>query len=247
MKFDIDEFEFSQNSLNTFKSCPKKFGYKYIDKISWKNDEDEEYYESLETGRDFHLVCERYFSGIPCGNLKEKKEYKNFSKWLERIKKLIPMEKNTEYKTEYGLVTTIRGVRVKVKYDLAIIKEEDGKLKFDIWDWKTENQQIDFNKVNERMQTILYLYTAYKVLPKIYGYEIENIELRMLYYQPDFNSPPVVINYNSERFKSDEKKIEYIIEEIKKSDFSGYNIKSCKWCEFKNICGNGKSEEQKYN
>ena len=69
MNNKLKYFIYSQNSINTYKSCPTKFKYKYIDKINWKYDdiESREYYDSLKVGSEFHLLCERYFSYIPIG------------------------------------------------------------------------------------------------------------------------------------------------------------------------------------
>jgi hypothetical protein len=69
MNKKLNHFRYSQNSINTYKSCPFKFKYKYIDKINWKHDDiqSREYYESLKSGSEFHLLCERYFSNIPLG------------------------------------------------------------------------------------------------------------------------------------------------------------------------------------
>ena len=52
MNNKLKYFIYSQNSINTYKSCPTKFKYKYIDKINWKYDdiESREYYDSLKVG-----------------------------------------------------------------------------------------------------------------------------------------------------------------------------------------------------
>ncbi|MCI7205740.1 MAG: PD-(D/E)XK nuclease family protein, partial [Clostridium sp.] len=46
MNKKLKYFTYSQNSLNTYKSCPFKFKYKYIDNINWKHDDigSREYY-----------------------------------------------------------------------------------------------------------------------------------------------------------------------------------------------------------
>ena len=94
MNSKLKYFIYSQNSINTYKSCPTKFKYKYIDKINWKHDdiESREYYDSLKVGSEFHLLCERYFSNIPLGL----NEYTNpkFKQWIDKIKKLFPMDKD---------------------------------------------------------------------------------------------------------------------------------------------------------
>ena len=93
MNNKLKYFIYSQNSINTYKSCPTKFKYKYIDKINWKYDdiESREYYDSLKVGSEFHLLCERYFSNIPLGL----NEYTNpkFKVWIDKIKNMFPMNK----------------------------------------------------------------------------------------------------------------------------------------------------------
>ena len=84
-------FLYSQNSLNTFKSCPLKFKYKYIDNINWRFDsiESRDYYEGLKSGSEFHLLCERYFKNIPIGeNISEE-----FKLWIEKIKDIIYIDR----------------------------------------------------------------------------------------------------------------------------------------------------------
>ena len=83
MNKKLKYFTYSQNSLNTYKSCPFKFKYKYIDNINWKYDDigSREYYDSLKSGRDFHLLCEIYFANIPIGKCEDKK----FNKLLQKL------------------------------------------------------------------------------------------------------------------------------------------------------------------
>ena len=57
MNRKLKNFLYSQNSINTYKSCPLKFKYKYIDKVNWKQDDDNsrDYYENLKLGKVFSL------------------------------------------------------------------------------------------------------------------------------------------------------------------------------------------------
>ena len=90
MNQKLKYFVYSQNSLNTFKSCPLKFKYKYIDNINWKFDgiESRDYYEGLKSGSEFHLLCERYFKNIPIGeNISEE-----FQLWMQKIKDTIKID-----------------------------------------------------------------------------------------------------------------------------------------------------------
>lgn len=231
---DLKRFVFSQNSLNTFRICPKKFRYKYIDRIGWEKD-DKEYYDSMEMGRDFHLICERYFRNIPIGNLDFDKSGK-FSKWIERIKNIVPIEDEKKYLPEYGVFINIEGVRINAKYDLVVIYTEGGKECIDIWDWKTENRKITYKDASMRMQTTVYMYMAYEAVSKIHGIDKNNVRIRMMYYQPDYADQPVRIEYTDEKISEDRKRIYGIIENIETSDFIPINKNGCKWCEFSRIC-----------
>lgn len=231
---DFSGFEFSQNALNTFRICPKKFGYKYEQGINWKKEDDEEYYNSLKYGREFHLICERYFSNIPIGNFKGNEKFED---WFNKVKKVVPIYEEREYLPEYGLSIKIdEESRLTVKYDLAVIYRENEGLCIDIWDWKTENRKIRYTDLENRMQSIVYMAVAYEVIPKLYGKDSEKARVRMYYYQPEYYSEPIEIRYNEEKFKSDKKKISFIIDEIKKSDFNEKNLDSCKFCEFNMLC-----------
>ena len=132
MNNKLKYFIYSQNSINTYKSCPTKFKYKYIDKINWKYDdiESREYYDSLKVGSEFHLLCERYFSNIPLGL----NEYTNpkFKVWIDKIKNMFPMNKkdNKIYIGDYLKGRLIVVEDEKIKKIIAIESEPNAMILF---------------------------------------------------------------------------------------------------------------------
>lgn len=231
MNEKLKYFSYSQNSINTYKSCSLKFKYKYIDKINWKYDdiESRDYYESLKLGRDFHLICERYFSNIPLGHISEAK----FDKWIEKIKKLVPIEDEFIYLPEYELRYNLEGYNIQAKFDLVIL----GKNSIDIWDWKTESKKIDYKNVENRMQTIVYMFLSKEVIPKLENINIDSNNIKMKYYQPDFDNNPVSISYSDEKHVENRKKIIGYIEMMQKNDYEeNKNKKHCQFCEFNKLC-----------
>lgn len=228
-------FTYSQNSLNTYKSCPFKFKYKYIDNINWKHDDlsSREYYDSLKHGRDFHLLCERYFSSIPIG----KCEDKNFNKWINKIKDLLPIKEENIYLPEYEMNLNLNGRKIVAKIDLVIIQKD----KISLWDWKTENREITYKNAFNRIQSIVYMFLAEEVIRKNFycDYKIESINMN--YYQPALENKPVTIYYNKKLYEENKKIILNIIDDIENADF--YNENSinknknhCKYCEFNKLC-----------
>ena len=191
MNNKLKYFIYSQNSINTYKSCPTKFKYKYIDKINWKYDdiESREYYDSLKVGSEFHLLCERYFSNIPLGL----NEYTNpkFKVWIDKIKNMFPMNKknNKIYLPEYEVRFNLDGSIITAKYDLIIIDENS----IEVWDWKTENVKLEYIKVKDRIQTVVYMFLAKEAVCKIFNLNIDYNNIKMKYYQPQYDDIPIEI------------------------------------------------------
>ncbi|HBG5344007.1 TPA: PD-(D/E)XK nuclease family protein [Clostridioides difficile] len=262
MNDKLKYFSYSQNSINTYKSCPLKFKYKYIDRINWKNDDigSREYYEILKTGRDFHLICERYFSNIPLGIYfnEDDKNSKKFLKWIENIKKVVPIEEGKTYLPEYEVRMTLNGDTIQAKYDLVVI----GNGNIEIWDWKTESKKIDYKNVENRIQTIVYMFLAKEVIPKVLKMDINVKDINMRYYQPEFDDLPITISYAKEKHEANKCKIQNYISMIKNTNYEEHtyedklyngiekvynkeermccrNKKHCKYCEFNKLC-NGK-------
>ena len=236
MESKLNNFIYSQNSINTYKSCPLKFKYKYIDKINWRQDDigSREYYESLVVGSEFHLLCERYFSNIPLG-INENTNPK-FIRWIDKIKKLLPMCSETRhmmYLPEYEIRYSIDGNIITAKYDLIIIKDNS----IEIWDWKTENKKVDYKNAQNRIQTIVYMLLAKEVIPKLYNIDVDFKDISMKYYQPEFEDEPITISYTEEIHNSYKKRIIDYINMMKESKYlTSKNTNHCKYCEFNKLC-----------
>lgn len=238
MNSKLINFLYSQNSINTYKSCPLKFKYKYIDKVNWKQDDENsrEYYENLKLGTDFHLICERYFSNIPTGI--EHSQNRDFHIWLDKIKRLIPIDNNKIYLPEYEVRYKLGDVNIQAKYDLIILDDNS----ISIWDWKTENRRLDYKNVESRMQTIIYLLLATEVIPKLYNENLSYENINMNYYQPEYYNEPITIKYSEEKYIQSKKNVKDYIDVIKNTCYEDEsnlkNDKHCKFCEFNKLCNN---------
>lgn len=236
MNNKLKYFTYSQNSLNTYKSCPFKFKYKYIDNVNWRYDDlgSREYYDSMKYGRDFHLLCERYFSNLPIGNNDDK-----FDVWMKNIERLLPLKEENIYFPEYEVRLKFGDSEILAMYDLVIIEPN----KISLWDWKTENREISYKNAENRMQTIVYMFLAEEVIRKQFytNYNIENISMN--YYQPELNNRPITITYNENLHRDNTLKIARFIDSIENTDFDDEiniikNKNHCKYCEFNKLCNN---------
>lgn len=253
MNKKLKNFTYSQNSLNTYKVCPTKFKYKYIDNINLNIGEVEnrDYYESLKLGRDFHLVCERYFRKIPTG-LSSGNE--KFERWIKKIKKVVPIKDENIYLPEYEVRLRLGENNIQAKYDLVVI----GKNTISIWDWKTEAKKIEQRNLENRMQTIVYMFLAKEVIPKLLDVEVDYKNIKMNYYQPEFYVDPITINYSEEKHNINKNKILSLMDIVQRTVFEEEDYKdicentidliknkdNCKFCEFNKLC-NGQEVDYK--
>ena len=235
MNSKLKNFIYSQNSINTYKTCPLKFKYKYIDNISWRYDDfsANEYYKGLKKGREFHLLCERYFSNIPLGEINDDK----FNKWISKVKKVLPIKEGYTYLPEYEIRLSLNGNKILAKYDLVVI----GENKIEIWDWKTESKEINYKNVENRIQTILYLVLSKEVIGNLLNINIPSENISMKYYQPEFDDGPICITYNDEKHKEYINKINQYITLIQKTNYKNEqeiykNDRHCSYCEFNKLC-----------
>lgn len=238
MNKKLENFLFSQNSINTYRSCPLKFKFKYVDKLNWKQDDEgsRDYYENLKLGSDFHLICERYFSNIPTGI--EFLNNEEFNIWLEKIKRLIPIKDDKLYLPEYEVRYSLNNFKIQAKFDLVVVDKDS----ISIWDWKTENRKIEYKDVENRVQTLVYLFLASETIGKIYNLDIDYENIKLSYYQPAYYNEPITITYSNEKHNINKKQLENYIGNILNTNYDEEknmkNIKHCKFCEFNKLCNN---------
>ncbi|MHC1683795.1 MAG: PD-(D/E)XK nuclease family protein [Clostridiaceae bacterium] len=233
---------YSQNSLNTYIQCPFKFFLKYKKSLSWKKDDDsdKEYFNSLESGLNFHMICERYYSNLPTGV----GEGSEFYTWLERVKEVVPIEDGVRYLPEFEIRYNFENFILFSKLDLLKVSSD----KIEIYDWKTENRILTYEKARNRLQTIIYLFIIGENAKLVYDEEIELDSITMNYYQPNLDAEPIVIRYNQEKHLENKAYIKGILSKINDLDEQTMvkNHKHCKICEFNYYCNNDIVEFQEY-
>jgi len=231
-------FYFTQNSLNTFKTCPFKFKKRYIDNIKWQDEENSELTDHAAFGTDFHKIAQRYFMGIPVFEesfLDNKELYNAFI----NLKDYFPLKSEFKYYPEYSLRFSDGLIRLEANIDLIIEKENE----IEIWDWKT-NAKSDSEKYRDSLQTKIYMAVLKKCCKSVFKKDFSNI--KMGYFSPERKEEIVSINYSDEKFKKDEKYLSDLIEKVYNFEWEKFNrdnyIKQCKFCEFLVFCDSIKKE-----
>lgn len=242
-----DYFLYTQHSLATFDSCPLKFRKRYLENLKWDSFPDERIKRSLERGRMFHLLAQRYFMGIDKEPEESFKEYPELYHWLAELRKGFKMLPEYRYLPEYKLRMCSGIFKLEANFDLLIADN----CRIEIWDWKThgndgKNSAKAAKRLMNSLQTMVYMFVLKEQSRLITGREIECENIAMNYWQPD---PPGIvarINYSKslhESFKSSlEKKIRKILEYDYTSFDKNLYVKSCPYCEFNWLCNNEKTD-----
>ncbi|MBV4436929.1 PD-(D/E)XK nuclease family protein [Clostridium tyrobutyricum] len=233
----LEYFYYSQTSLNIFRTCPMKFKLKYIDNISWKRDDfiESGYYDNIEIGLYFHLICERYFSRLPIGKLDKNQ---NLSKWVDFLQETFLLYDENTYLTEYEIKMKLNIIKLQAKYDLIVIKP-GGKI--EIYDWKTENRKLSPGEMENRIQTLVYLYVISENAEKLFGINTKFEDISMTFWQPQYAGNILNIKYSEHKHSEGEKYLKKLIDTINSYDFNcNFNKEvyrsKCKFCEFNYIC-----------
>ena len=254
------QFCYTQQSLTAFENCPLKFKKRYMEGLNWDSLPDEASKASLDRGNSFHLLAQRYFSGIPHGLNENARDYEILIKWMRNLESYFPIRPDSVYLPEHTLRSELGGLNLEANFDLIVI--EDGQLR--IWDWKTHGSRSGSGfkqdetglinmkkKLENSLQTMVYLYVLQE---QVIGDEgtgyLSQIKgksaLCMKYWQPE---PPHVIaeiDYDTKTHESFRSHLLQLLNKICGYDYSAFDkslySKHCKLCEFNWFCNGLKTE-----
>lgn len=205
---------FSPNMLKTFETCPQKYYFKYIEKISvpQKNN-------LFEKGKKVHALANYYLRGDDISKMEKALNSEELKLW--KILKQNEFFNKTYVNSEYNLSCKVDNYWIGGRLD-ALMKDDKN---YYILDYKTgsipKNPEYDY-------QTVTYLLCA----SKMYG---DNIKFVYIDLKNNQNS---IINFNSTKAQEYEKRITDICNKITNTQFSEEieHSKICDFCEYKKIC-----------
>lgn len=205
---------FSPNMLKTFETCPKKYYFKYIEKISVPQKSN-----LFEKGKKVHALANYYLRGDDISKMGKALNSEELKLW--EILKQNEFFNKTYVNSEYNLSCKVDNYWIGGRLD-ALMKDDKN---YYILDYKTgsipKNPEYDY-------QTITYLLCA----SKMYG---DNIKFVYIDLKNNQNS---IINFNSTKAQEYEKRITDICNKITNTQFSEEieHSKICDFCEYKKIC-----------
>ena len=209
---------FSPNMLKTFEECPKKYEFRYIQKLSVPVET-----KVFEKGKKIHALAHYYLRGDDITKMISALTEEENVVWQSLISNEYFQKQYVN--SEYNLNCRVGNFWIGGRLD-AFMKSENN---YYILDYKTGSvpkyPETDF-------QTIIYLLCAKEILQKGWG---NNFNLSFVYINLKDNQN-ILIPYRDDKEKIFRDKIISTCNKIETTREYCKNTEACKYCEYSKFC-----------
>jgi hypothetical protein len=238
-------FQFSQNNLQDYVDCPRRFELRYLLRCQWPALQSEPVLEMehhLEQGSRFHQMAHQHTLGIPVDQLSILAQDPDLQRWWNNYLHTAPFKALTgQHLPEYTLTSSFANYRLIAKYDLVVI---DPSQRAVIMDWKTSVRKPSRFNLKDRLQTRLYPFLLVEAGAYLNGNQpILPDQVEMIYWFTDFPDEPEHFVYSQVEYQSDRAYLLQLIQEIHDHKEGQYlftaSEKRCLFCSYRSLCDRG--------
>lgn len=237
-----DNFIFSQNSLQNYINCKRRFYLEEIQQLQWPALESEParlQEERTALGAEFHLICNQYFCGVPETAIRESIESPEILRWWNAFVGL-GLQPAPHLQPEKAITVPFLNYRLTVQYDLLITNQGDHFL---IYDWKTNLKQPQRARMVKRMQTMIYPIVLQIFCETNYPKNARSENIEMIYWYPAFPDQPIKFSYDQITYTRQKSELETLISEIMQNEEEEFSltekISHCIFCQYRSFCDRG--------
>lgn len=238
-----ETFQFSQNNLQDYIDCPRRFQLRYLLQQKWPALQSEPVQDQearMQQGQAFHQMVYQHLSGLPPEALVPCSSDPDLCKWWGNYLMHPPKSLPAQRYPEFALSAYFAGYRIIAKYDLLAV--EPGK-RILIVDWKTSRKKPSRLSLEQKMQTRLYRLLAVLAGGRLMGCEVKPEQVQMVYWFAEHPQEPEYYPYDWEQYEADRREISRVIGQItstqEKTWFLTVKDKSCLFCTYRSLCGRG--------
>jgi len=237
-----DVFQFSQQSLQDYTDCERRFQLKYIDGQRWPAAESEpidEHERLMKLGEQFHLLVQQHKLGIDADLLAPSDP--ELRLWWDNYLRFPPENLPALHKPEVILSTPIADQRLLARFDLLAIEPGERIV---IVDWKTTRKRPPRESLITRMQTKVYLYVVAEAGQRHFGGEVKPEQISLVYWFAADPTRTETINYNTELHREYHDYFTSMVNEIAARDGKAEwpltpNERLCDYCVYRSLCDRG--------
>lgn len=235
-------FQFSQNNLQDYDDCARRFQLRYLLDQRWpavQSEPVQDYEKLAEQGREFHLLVQRHLSGIPEDHLRP--QVQPLADWWDAYLHVPPPDLPTEFRqAEVKLSTPLGACRLVAKFDLLAMQRGERAV---IVDWKTALRKPRREDLARRLQTHVYPYVLTEAGAHLFGGPIKPEQVTLVYWFANAPMEPEIFRYNVAMHEQNRADLHALADEI----LSRHDViwpltpdeRHCRYCVYRSLCDRG--------
>lgn len=240
-----DRFQFSQNNMQDYFDCARRFELRHLVRLEWPALQSEPVMEMEHRsalGRHFHEMVYQSILGVPEEQIAAQTDDPELRAWWDEFSRSTILQNlPAKRKPEFTLSAPFEGFRLVAKFDLIAI--ESG-IRAVIVDWKTSNKPLPASYLVKRLQTRIYPFLwveSGRLLNN--GDPIVPEQVEMIYWFTSDPDHPVHFHYNSKQFQADKIYLSAMVREIVTHTPGSFPLtldeKKCTYCVYRSLCNRG--------
>lgn len=238
------DFQFSQNNIQDYVDCPRRFELKHLLKVEWPALQSEPVLEAerrMNLGRQFHERVHQSLLGIPEERISAQWTEPEVAEWWQAYTQSnllcgLPALR----KAEFTLSAPFANYRLVAKYDLLAV--EPGKY-LTIVDWKTSARPASRAALLPRAQTRVYPLLAVDAGRSLFGSPVRPEQVEMIYWFTSAPEQAVHFQYSPQQYQADCDTLTRWITEISRGRPGQFSLtadeRRCLYCGYRSLCNRG--------
>ncbi len=235
-------FQFSQNSLQDYADCPRRFQLRYRLRQKWPAPHSqpiEDHERLMAQGAEFHLLVQRHLGGMPVETLRPHDE--PLATWWANYLRYPPADlPSGRLLPEVSLSMPLAGQRLMAKFDLLALDPGERAV---IVDWKTSLRRPQRGDLARRLQTRVYQTVLAEAGAALFGGPLAPVQITFLYWFAEDPLNPEIFRYDADQHAANLAELAGLIEEITTRDDAIWPLtwdeRHCKYCVYRSLCDRG--------
>lgn len=235
-------FQFSQNTLQDYVDCTRRFQLRYVKGQQWpavENEPLEDHERFVERGSEFHLIVQRHLSGIPAENLTPEDPLLG-TWWGNYLHSPPPNLPDAVRLPETQLSAPLGDQRLLARFDLLALDPGQQAV---IVDWKTTRHRPKRETLAARLQSHVYPFVLVEAGSQLFGGELAPEQVRLIYWFAEAPAEPEVFTYNAALHEDNRRYLSQLIGEILQRDEETWplteDVRQCQFCVYRSLCNRG--------